>query len=299
MTNAVAPELHEIEQLATEIAGRAGDMLRDRFRSAIEVRFKDQRGLDPVTDADHAVEAMVRAAVHARFPTHALLGEEGDDSGPPDADYVWVVDPLDGTANFVNGLPLFSCSIGVVHRGEPVVGAIWASTGRRLQPGVYHAARGGGLRFDGVPVPYAPLEVDQPNRLSALPGGVIGVTGPRGRRFGIARTLGSIALELALTADGSFRYCVIGDGKIWDVAAGVALCLAAGVQISAKPVEGGWRSLERFIPGETAPSVATLRDWREKIVVGDPAVVPEMARDLAREQGRLGSLRRLFFGSES
>ena len=151
-----------------------------------------------------------------------------------------------------------------------------------------------------MPVPYEPLNVTQANRLSALPGGVIGVTGPRGRRFGVARTLGSIALELALTADGSFRYCVIGDGKIWDVAAGVALCLAAGAQVSAQPGGGGWRSLDRFVvESEGPPSVAALHDWREKIVAGDPAVVPELARELAREQGRSASLRRLVFGTGS
>lgn len=294
METETLPDLRAIEQAATEFATRAGAMLSERFHSGTEVRFKDRRGLDPVTDVDHAAEAMLREAVHARFPSHALLGEEADRSGPPEADYVWVVDPLDGTANFVNGLPLFASSIGVLHRGEPVAGAIWVSTGPQLQAGVYHAARGTGLQFNGLPVLRTPQTLDQANRLIAVPGGWSGVTGPRGRRLGIARTLGSIALELALTADGSLGCCVISDGKIWDVAGGIALCLAAGVQVSAKEKNSDWRPFERFTVGDQeAPSVDSLRAWRERIVAGDPKAVEDLTRNSARQPGRVARLRRL------
>ena len=300
METETAPELRVIAQAATEFAARAGAMLGERFHSSTEVRFKDHRGLDPVTDVDHDTETMLRAAVHTRFPDHALLGEEQDSSGPPDADYVWVVDPLDGTANFVNGLPLFASSIGVLYRGEPLVGAIWVSTGPGLQAGVYHAARGSGLQFDAMPVLRTPQNLDQANRLSAVPGGWTGATGPRGRRLGIARTLGSIALELALTADGSLSCCVISDGKIWDVAGGIALCLAAGMHVSTKGRNMDWHPFQRFAgDDQRAPSVDILCAWHERIVAGDPKAVQDLTRESARQQGRVAQLRRLLFSARA
>ena len=300
MATETPPELGAIEQAAAEFARRAGALLSERFHDGTAVRFKDRRRLDPVTDVDHAAEAMLREAVHARFPSHALLGEEEDSSGPPEADYVWVVDPLDGTANFVNGLPLFTSSIGVLYRGEPLAGAIWVSSGPQLQAGVYHAARGAGLQFDGLPLLRAPQTLDQANRLIAVPGGWRGGSGQRGRRLGIARTLGSIALELALTADGSLGCCVINDAKIWDVAGGIALCLAAGLQVSAKGKNGDWRPFERFAGSDQgAPSVDGLRAWRERIVAGDPKAVQELTRGSARRQGRVARLRRSLLGASA
>jgi myo-inositol-1(or 4)-monophosphatase len=65
---------------------------------------------------------------------------------------VWAIDPIDGTTNFVNGFPLFAASIGMLHRGCPVVGAIWCSTSYALRAGVYHARAGGALRFEGEPL---------------------------------------------------------------------------------------------------------------------------------------------------
>ena len=286
--------LEQIEALAADVAAQAGAVLIDRFRGVLDVRFKDRQGLDPVTEVDHAVEDLVRRAVTQRFPEHAVLGEEGDDTGPPDAAFVWAVDPLDGTSNFVNGLPLFTSSIGVLWRGEPVVGAIFAPFALGLEPGVYHGRRGGVLCFNGEPVRSAPAPVGQAIRLAAVPGGIAGMSGPKGRRFGIARTLGSIALELALTAEGSFRYCIIGDGKLWDVAAGVALCLAAGRAVFVQPARGGdWLPLDRFVDGE--PTLPALRAWNHRLMAGDPEILPQLGRDLAREQRAPAVLRRLLF----
>lgn len=286
--------LPAMEALAAELAAEAGIVLLTRFRTALDVRFKDARGYDPVTDVDHAIEAMVREAVQERFPAHAVLGEEAQESGPDEAEVVWAVDPLDGTANFINGLPLFSCSIGVLWRGIPVAGAIFAPVNRHLEPGVYHAARGGGLRFNVEPVRFTTPPLAQANRLSAVPGGAGGVSDPRGRRFGVARTLGSIALELAFTAEGTFRYCAITDGRLWDVAAGALLCLEAGAAVYVRPRgRRGWTPLESFAApgGESGP--ARLRAWNNALTAGDRAVVPALGAALAREQRAPAVLRRL------
>ena len=292
-------DLREIEAVAAAVARRAGALMQERFRSALDVAYKDQHGADPVTEVDRAVEAMISETVEGRFPAHGLLGEEGASSGPAGADYVWVVDPLDGTANFINGLPLFACSIGVLWRGRPAVAALYVPTGRRLASGVYHARRGGGAFFDGDPVRYVAPQVRVRSRLSAIPAGKGGVTGVRGRRFGVVRTPGSIACELALTAEGTFHYCLIEDTNLWDVVGGTLLCLEAGAAVAVR-VSGarGWAPLERFVDVglDGAPDRPVLRAWRGSVVAGDPAAVPAMVEELAREQRAPAVLRRLFFG---
>ena len=94
----------------------------DRFHATIEISFKGQNAHDPVTEVDHAIEDLIRDEVHRQFPSHGVLGEERDNGGPLDADIVWVIDPLDGTSNFINGIGMFACSIGILHRGKPVAG---------------------------------------------------------------------------------------------------------------------------------------------------------------------------------
>src|SRR5690606_7734125 len=147
---------------------------------------------DPVSEVDRAVETLVRERVAARFPGHDIVGEEVDHHPSPDHEFVWVVDPVDGTANFINGFPLFAVSIGVLHRGAPVVGAVWCGTSHALRPGVYHAHLGGALHFDGEAI-----EPDRPaagvrRRLSAAAGGA-----PAGTREWDHRITGCAAIEVA------------------------------------------------------------------------------------------------------
>jgi hypothetical protein len=121
------------------------------------------------------------------------------------------------------------------------------------------------------------------------------VTGPKGRRFGIARTLGSIAAEMVYTAEGTFQMGLFEGGKIWDVAGGVMLCLEAGATAYVRDGKSSpWRPLARFAGSDVSPpSVAQLRAWNQGLAVGAPDVLPELARDLTREQGPLAVLRRL------
>ena len=142
---------------------------------------------------------------------------------------------------------IFACSIGVLERGAPVAGAMFLPTNRFLQPGVYHARHGTGLHFDGEPVNSAAPDIQSASRLSTVPGGTGGVTGPAGRRFGVARTFGSTAAELTFAAEGAVQMALFDGSRIWDVAAGVALCLAAGRAVFTRPRGARqWRRFTRF-----------------------------------------------------
>ena len=137
-----------VEALAIDLARQAGELLAGRFGTAVAVEYKDESRRDPVTEVDRECQRVISSAIKEAFPSHGFLGEEGgseDDQVVPDV--VWVVDPLDGTKNYTCGLPVYACSIGVLYRGEPVVGAVylpWPGDGKGL---VLHGSAGsGGLR---------------------------------------------------------------------------------------------------------------------------------------------------------
>ena len=287
-------DLTEIAAAARRLAQAGGDILLECFHSSVEVTFKGQRPNDPVTEADHAVEDLIRREVHEQFPEHGVLGEERENGGPPEAEIVWVIDPLDGTSNFINGIGMFACSIGVLQRGSPIAGALWMPTNRFLRPGVYHATSAG-LMFDDDPVDSDPPPLPTGSRLSTVPAGTGGVTGPAGRRFGIARTLGSTATELAFAAEGSVQMALFEGSRIWDVAGGVALCIAAGRSVYMKPrrADAPWKQFTGFCSEKSGPiDAATLREWRDSLVAGDASVLPDSANDLGREQGIAANAKR-------
>lgn len=294
-----AEVLQPIEEVAVALAREAGAILLDRFRSVIDVEFKDDHGHDPVTEVDRAVEALVLERVQRDFPDHAVLGEEGANHGRADADFVWAVDPLDGTTNFINGLSVFCCSIGILWRGAPVVSALFLPSGRHTAAGVYHSRRGGGACFDGDRFHFQPPDLPPGSRISSVPAGMTGVDGPRGRhQFGTVRTLGSSAAELVLTAEGTFQVGIFHGLKIWDVAAGSALCLEAGADVWVRGRGSDpWRPLEHFRGGpDRAPSLAELRAWNDGLAAGDPGLLPAMPRNLQREQSPIAVVKRLIFG---
>ncbi|WP_026607886.1 histidinol-phosphatase [Methylocapsa acidiphila] len=100
----------------------ASDMLLPFFRTALSARDKNIGGsFDPVTEADHAAETAMRRLIERTFPHHGVIGEEFG-SVRSDAEYVWVLDPIDGTKSFIAGLPIWGSLIGLLHNGRPTYG---------------------------------------------------------------------------------------------------------------------------------------------------------------------------------
>ena len=135
-------ELQEIEDVAVELASLAGAEITRTLGSIFTVRDKTgPQGAeislrDPVSEVDGLIESLIGE----RFPDHAIIGEEMQDRLGYQDTYLWAVDPIDGTTNFVNSFPLFAASIGVR--------ALWCSISHALRAGVYHAHDGGPLRFE-------------------------------------------------------------------------------------------------------------------------------------------------------
>jgi myo-inositol-1(or 4)-monophosphatase len=106
----------------TELARDSGDFIKPLYRQP-SVAVETKADLSPVTIADRGAEELLRHRITKRFPTHGIIGEEfGSDR--PDAEFVWVLDPVDGTKAFITGLPLWGTLIALLHEGQPVLGCI-------------------------------------------------------------------------------------------------------------------------------------------------------------------------------
>jgi len=227
-------------QTAVEAARRAGQVIVERYPAGRDVTVKGYR--DIVTDADTAAESIILDTIHARFPDHAIISEEGGGSGigdKPGSGYTWVVDPLDGTTNYAHRIPVFTVSIGLFEGDEPLIGVIHEP----LRDQTFVAERGRGARLNGEP-----MHVSRVARLDYTVVGldwghsdevrerVLACLHRVAMRCGTVRALGSAALALAYVAagwlDAYFNLAL----KPWDTAAGTLLVTEAGGRCST--IEG-------------------------------------------------------------
>jgi len=261
--------LAEIETMAVELARLAGAEIENTLGKVMAVEYKGGAAeaeaallRDPVSEVDRNVETLIRARLADRFPGHDILGEESEERPGRESDFVWAIDPIDGTTNFVNGFPLFAASIGVLHRHVPVAGALWCSASHKLRTGVYHARAGAMLRFDGEELAHA-----------ARPGvrrwlaGEPEATPTQGLPWDVRKT-GSAAIECAFVAAGLLRVARFAAPNVWDVAGGMVLVRAAGGVILTRG-ERDWEDFERFeVVAHSPEALADLRHWRAPLIVG-------------------------------
>jgi myo-inositol-1(or 4)-monophosphatase len=211
-----------------EAALDAARVVFDRFTPGeVEAEFK--AGLDPVTEADRAVDAVLRQNL-LRDSEGWLSEESADDLSRLDKKCVWVVDPLDGTREFVKGLPEFCVSIGYVENGKPVAGGIYNPATKEHFLGAIDA----GVKYNGKSA--------QPSQHASLDGALILASRSEVKRgewkqfennaFQI-RAMGSVAYKLALVSAGlaDITFTLTPKNE-WDVVAGAALVLSGGGFVS-------------------------------------------------------------------
>lgn len=255
-----------VDETALALARRGGEAILGALRDRIELTYKGEasRLEDPVSSVDRAVEREMRQRLAAAFPDHGIVGEESSVVTQPDADVVWAIDPIDGTSNFIRRYPMFACSIGVLHRGRPVAGAVWCSTTPDCRPGVYHT-REGRLCLDDEPVSTL-VRVSGPVRR------LVGDVGPARRRLAPydRRVSGSAAIECVLVAAGILDAARFRRLWLWDVAGGIALVQAAGIPVWSAG-RAGWTPFTDFrVPRRSRTGrEATLRDWHQPLLLGE------------------------------
>ncbi len=229
-----APALLDV---AVEAARAAGALLLERFEARPEGVTTKSSPTDPVSEADRAAERAIRDVLAARRPDDAILGEEGDDV-PGTSGLRWVVDPLDGTVNYLFGLPQWCVSVACEGRAAAILDPVRGE--------LFTVCDGDAARVDG-----RPLERSRRAELAtALVATGFGYdAGVRARQAAVVarllpavrdiRRTGSAALDLAYTAAGRHDAYYERGVQAWDTAAGSMLCRAAGLTVRELEPAGG------------------------------------------------------------
>lgn len=218
--------------IALRAALAAGRVLQTKFYKAREVRFKGYR--DIVTDADFAADRAARKILQRAFPEYTIFSEE-DTLPPRAAEYVWMIDPLDGTTNYARRIPIFSVSIGLTRRGQPLVGVVYDPLRREC----FFAERGRGAFLNGTRI--------QASKIESLERAVIGyelAREPELRAFGSQLFAHFAAQSMTARVGGSaaLSLCYVGAGRLdtymqltlspWDVAAGILIVREGGGRVT-------------------------------------------------------------------
>ncbi len=250
----VPSDLEDDLAFSIALAARAGEVLMDRYERLERIDYKSAR--DVVTEADHQSEALILDAIRQRHPTDAILAEETGEHQAVAGEAplsgrgrVWIVDPLDGTVNYANGIPFFCVSIGLIVDGVPAVGVIHDPT----RGETFGATAGGPALLSGsLGEGSRAIHASQKERMTdfvismGLNGRSAASRASRVRKaIRISRNMGSAALALAYVANGRFDAFVQQGGlSAWDVAAAGLVAECGGAVVSS--MDGGdWFHLAR------------------------------------------------------
>ena len=262
MTSSSTDERAELLALATDVAHEAGALLR-RYATRDDLAVDTKTSTtDPVSTADRASERLISDRVRAARPDDGLLGEERADDRAGTSGLRWVVDPLDGTVNYLYGIPQWSVSIAVEDDEGPVAGVVYDPS----RDETFAAVRGGGAQLDDTPLRLVPTAVgdaliatgfaydpdvrrDQARLLGDLIGTVRDV-----RRFG------SAALDLAWLAAGRWDGYVEFTLHRWDFSAGSLVVAEAGGTLEGWQMNLGGTA-HRGLSAGTVPIVDHLSAW--------------------------------------
>jgi myo-inositol-1(or 4)-monophosphatase len=221
--------------LVKEWAVQAGEIALGYF-NRVDASCKEDQTL--VTDADKEIENLLTGYLRAVYPEHGIIGEEG--TREIHGEYVWAIDPLDGTRAFLAGLPVWGISIGLLWRGKPWLGVFYMPL---LDEWYYSASPAGGAFWNDRAILCPPSEHWNRNSLLCVPSNIH-------RRYeidfsGVTRALGSAAAHLCYVARGSAVATLLGDPGIWDIAAGTAILHAAGGAV--RYLHGGEVQMEKLL----------------------------------------------------
>jgi myo-inositol-1(or 4)-monophosphatase len=225
-------------QYAMELVRKAGQLVIDAYG---RVERLTKRHAEAVTEADRASQRLIVAGLRGRFPQDGIVGEENETGDaitfecPNPNGRVWVIDPIDGTNNFVAGLDNFAIAVGLLDAGFPVLGIVFDVTRNRI----YHAAKGHGAFLDARRITACQTPLSQQSVLM-LTSNLMDNSG-RLPGFGLrwhsqtqwkVRILGSAALDAMQVAAGGAHGAVTTNGKLWDIAGPAAILLEAGANVT-------------------------------------------------------------------
>jgi myo-inositol-1(or 4)-monophosphatase len=237
--------------VASDAARRAGRLQMERYERLERIVHKSEH--DVVTEVDEMSERLIVDALRDAFPHDAFLAEEGgrteavprpgDTKAAEQAERVWIIDPLDGTVNYANGIPVFCVSIGLAIGGHPVVGVVYDPVRDEL----FTAQAGLGARLDGEAIRHPAKE-----KLSDC---VVSLSLPRRgwaqrehrirRSIRVSRVMGSAALAIAYLGNGRFDgFIQTGGLSLWDICGAGLIATEGGASLTT--LDGGpWFDVAR------------------------------------------------------
>lgn len=213
-----------------EISKEAGELIRDSFRTSFQMEYKTGAS-NLVTEIDKKSEKIIIDYVKKNFPGHGIMAEETGEQDKS-AEYIWFIDPIDGTNNFAHGLPIFSVSIGVQKNGKTIAGVVYDV----MQDIIYSCEAGGGAYANerklkvstNADLEQSMLVTGFPYDMAERGDSLLRVFGAFLKKARGIRRLGSAALDLCYVADGVFDGFWEGFLYPYDVCAGSLLVEEAG-----------------------------------------------------------------------
>jgi histidinol phosphatase-like enzyme (inositol monophosphatase family) len=246
-------ELEPYRRFAVELAERSGDLIRPYFGAKVEslgIELKADESI--VTRADREAEALMRSMIRERYPEHGILGEEYGEERP-DAEFVWVLDPIDGTISFASASPLFGTLVALLHEGRPLLGVI-------NQPVLHQLCMG-----DGV--------------TTTLNGASVRVRQTQGLQD--ATLLVTDLVDVPKYQDGAAFEALVRDVKLvrtWGDCYGYLLLATGHADIMCDPVMNAW-DIAALVPVVRGAG-GVITDWQGKEAIGADSIVATSSQAL-------------------
>ncbi len=223
-------KLDEFVQVAKEASLIGGIVLRENFRKVKDENIEEKAEKDFVSYVDKTSEERIRDFLSKKFPDHRIVGEE--EGGEEDGEFVWFIDPLDGTKNYIAGFPIFGVSVGLSYKGEPIAGAVYLPAFDSL----YWAGKGMGAFKNGKPirvsstseVKYSVVAYGFPSRAKRELDTYWYIFKEIFDKVAAMRRPGAAAIDLCFVAEGIFEGLIEFELHSWDINAGIVILKEAG-----------------------------------------------------------------------
>jgi myo-inositol-1(or 4)-monophosphatase len=225
-------DIDRYQKVANSAAKEAGVVFKKYFGNPGKVEYKRGNPRDLVTKIDRQIETLIRKKIGKNFPAHKIVGEEFANGKTFPDDFVWYIDPIDGTSNFIHGFPFCCTSIALWDKNGPLIAVLY----NPVLDMQFTAARGRGAFLNGKKI-----KVNGQTDMACAFGGY-----GWGRNIGNAskhfpklvkdlnkiRTIGTTALEVCLVAKGVYSFHIQAEVKIWDFAAAILILQEAGGKVT-------------------------------------------------------------------
>lgn len=223
-------------QVATDAAKKGGVIFKKYFGRPEKISKKEGNKFNLVTPADLAIEKLIKNIITKNFPHHQILGEESGWNEEKENNFKWIIDPIDGTTNFIQGIPLCAISIALWDEKGPLVAVVYDPLHEKL----YQAERGKGAKMNGKKISVSTVtkfenalggfgwnEAYDPTLMNAVRLCESIITNARK-----SRVLATTTLQMAYTAESVFDFFAVNAIRVWDFAASYLLITEAGGKVT-------------------------------------------------------------------